>query len=289
MEKPSFYRTKNKSIKKRNKVTETNKDPNQEDMLKYKEVASQEKENEEVSRGILVLIKADVFHCPICCHALDPPIHQCQNGHVMCSKCCVNLNGKCPSCSEIIGLIRCLTLEKIIESMEISCSNAGCDAIVSYLDRASHQKSCIYAQCFCPLCSFQGCMSSLSQHVADNHKKSAVQLFSYESCFDVRVTDHELNILIAPDNRLFLLLIKDVAEGVAFSVIGICPAAEDYKFTYKLSVYNHPNYIELRSSGSMTCEWKGVHPKTFLLVPADAFPCHKLQVCVTITKKNMRP
>ncbi|KAH7658541.1 hypothetical protein IHE45_17G095000 [Dioscorea alata] len=160
--------------------------------------------------------------------------------------------------------------------MEISCPNAGCYATVAYSDKASHQKSCIYAQCFCPLCSFQGCMTSLSQHVADNHRKSAVKLFSYEFCYDIVVTDQKFDILISSDNRLFLLLInRDVAEGTALSVIGICPAAEDFQFTYELSVYNFPTNLELRTSGSMTCEWKGVHPKTYLFVPDDAFPYKK--------------
>ncbi|XP_039143279.1 E3 ubiquitin-protein ligase SINA-like 1 [Dioscorea cayenensis subsp. rotundata] len=259
------------------------------EVAKTQEEKSKRPKDDEVSRGMLVRIEADAFDCPICFEALYPPIYQCPNGHLMCSKCTVKLTGKCPSCSQIIGLIRCLALEKIIETMEISCSNAGCDETLVYIDRASHQKSCSYAQCSCPVCSFQGCVTTLSQHFVDTHKFSAVK-FKYESCFGIHVTGEGRRILISPDNRLFLLLInRDVTEGTALSVVGICPAAKEYQFTYELSVDMFSTHLELRAAGAMTCEWKGVHPKTYLFVPDDAFPLPKLQIFVTIKKNNVCP
>ncbi|KAH7658540.1 hypothetical protein IHE45_17G094900 [Dioscorea alata] len=279
---------KSDSAKKKKKVTETPKNANQESMMKSKEPVSEEveEEEEELSRRILVRIEADVLNCSSCYEALFPPIYQCPNSHVMCSLCFVKHTGKCPSCSEINRLTQCLALERIIESMEISCSNAGCDETVSYLYRASHQESCIYAQCFCPFCSFQGCMTSLAQHVADIHKRSAAK-FSYESSFQTFVYIQDFSLFISPDNRLFLLLInRDVAGGTGLSVISICPTAEDFEFTYDLSVDNNGTYFKMTSGGEMIRQWTCVHPKTFLFVPDVVCHPRKIFVCVTIRKSN---
>lgn len=212
---------------------------------------------------------------------------QCSNGHVVCSACCVRLTGKCAFCSQFMGLIRCLALEKVLESIKLKCRNAnyGCWAMPSYLHKEEHHESCIYTPCSCPVpsCSFQCSMNNLSQHFTDNHKNSAVE-FSYRRHFSVPIPDEEFLILISQEKRLFLLLVNcDVVAGKTLSIICICPATEDNKFIYELSVEAHPTHLKLKSSGEMTYEWKGVYPKIVLFVP-DGLCSGKTNVDLFIQK-----
>ncbi|KAH7658538.1 hypothetical protein IHE45_17G094700 [Dioscorea alata] len=283
-------------------VAKENQPTNHEATVKSEERVKSENEeggqDESASNGngAFVRIDTDALDCPICYEALFHPIYQCKNGHVVCSRCCVTTSHKCPVCPELIG-IRCLALERVIESVKMQCVNAkyGCNATLAYSHREAHQKTCNYAACNCPdsSCSFQGSTGSLSQHVRTNHKKSAVE-FRYGCHFPIAVNRLETPflVLIGSDDRLFLLLNKnDTTGGNALSMICICSSAEDHNFVYELSVGDDTMNLKLKSSAEVTNEWKGVHPaKVFLFVPKDFFAfSHKIIVNVSIQKCKLPP
>ncbi|KAK8451792.1 hypothetical protein SEVIR_5G005300v4 [Setaria viridis] len=63
----------------------------------------------------------ELLECPVCTNSMFPPIHQCQNGHTLCSTCKARVHNRCPTCRQELGDIRCLALEKVAESLELPC------------------------------------------------------------------------------------------------------------------------------------------------------------------------
>nr|GEZ47058.1 E3 ubiquitin-protein ligase DIS1-like isoform X2 [Tanacetum cinerariifolium] len=61
----------------------------------------------------------DLLECPVCLNAMYPPIHQCSNGHTLCSGCKPRVHNRCPTCRHELGNIRCLALEKVAASLEL--------------------------------------------------------------------------------------------------------------------------------------------------------------------------
>uniref|UniRef100_A0A494GAA7 RING-type domain-containing protein n=2 Tax=Pentapetalae TaxID=1437201 RepID=A0A494GAA7_SOLLC len=50
----------------------------------------------------------DLLECPVCTNSMYPPIHQCHNGHTLCSTCKTRVHNRCPTCRQELGDIRCL-------------------------------------------------------------------------------------------------------------------------------------------------------------------------------------
>ncbi|KAJ0962746.1 hypothetical protein J5N97_027868 [Dioscorea zingiberensis] len=234
--------------------------------------------------------KTSVLDCSRCCRPFRPPIHQCVDGHVVCSPCLLSLSGKCPDCSEPIGLIRCLALERVIESLQTRCINAryGCNTTLSYLHRDTHHKICNYRPCTCPVspCAFRGSSRSLSHHFLRHHRNSAVK-FRYGHYFPAALnrTENPFLVLLGEDGRLFLLLNNnDTTRGSALSMICICSGYEGSNFEYELSV-GEKTTLKLKTSVESTNEWKGVYPTDiFLFVPKGFFSSNCIFVGVSINK-----
>ncbi|KAM0825785.1 hypothetical protein ACQ4PT_069322 [Festuca glaucescens] len=76
----------------------------------------------------------ELLECPVCTNSMYPPIHQCQNGHTLCSTCKARVHNRCPTCRQELGDIRCLALEKVAESLELPCKyyTLGCPEISSH-------------------------------------------------------------------------------------------------------------------------------------------------------------
>lgn len=98
----------------------------------------------------------DLLDCTICTEHLASPIYQCQNGHVACASCSKKTSNVCPSCQQPTGSIRCLVLEKLIESLKVKCkfADSGCTATVKFSEKASHERTCVFEPLSCP---FPGC------------------------------------------------------------------------------------------------------------------------------------
>lgn len=118
----------------------------------------------------------ELLECPVCTNSMYPPIHQCHNGHTLCSSCKSRVHNKCPTCRQELGDIRCLALEKVAESLELPCKhyNLGCPEIFPYYSKLKHEALCSFRPYNCPYagseCSVAGDIQSLVAHLRDDHK-----------------------------------------------------------------------------------------------------------------------
>jgi E3 ubiquitin-protein ligase SIAH1 len=105
-----------------------------------------------------------------------PPIHQCHNGHTLCSTCKARVHNRCPTCRQELGDIRCLALEKVAESLELPCKHMslGCPEIFPYYSKLKHETVCNFRPYSCPYagseCSVTGDIPFLVAHLRDDHK-----------------------------------------------------------------------------------------------------------------------
>ncbi|KAM1354391.1 hypothetical protein PS2_028540 [Malus domestica] len=118
----------------------------------------------------------DLLECPVCMNLMCPPIHQCPNGHTLCSSCKVRVHNCCPTCRNELGNIRCLALEKVAESLDLPCRHQiyGCQDIFPYYSKLKHEKTCKYRPYSCPYagaeCSVTGDIQFLMMHLKNDHK-----------------------------------------------------------------------------------------------------------------------
>ncbi|KAL3616343.1 E3 ubiquitin-protein ligase sinat2 [Castilleja foliolosa] len=117
----------------------------------------------------------ELLECPVCMNVMYPPIHQCPNGHTLCSKCKSKVRC-CPICRRQLGNIRCLALERVAETLEMPCKyqNLGCRDIFPYNNRLSHEQNCLFRPYCCPyagsVCHFSGDIPFLVAHLQHDHK-----------------------------------------------------------------------------------------------------------------------
>ncbi|KAD2392947.1 hypothetical protein E3N88_39924 [Mikania micrantha] len=138
------------------------------------------KANHNNNMGIPGLTPATSVHelleCPVCTNSMYPPIHQCHNGHTLCSTCKTRVQNRCPTCRQELGDIRCLALEKIAESLELPCRyfSSGCPEIFPYYTKLKHEALCNFRPYNCPYagseCSVTGDIPFVVTHLRDDHK-----------------------------------------------------------------------------------------------------------------------
>ncbi|XP_024156455.1 E3 ubiquitin-protein ligase SINAT2 isoform X2 [Rosa chinensis] len=118
----------------------------------------------------------DLLECPVCMNLMCPPIHQCPNGHTLCSSCKTRVQNCCPTCRNELGNIRCLALEKVAESLDLPCRYQiyGCPDIFPYYSKLKHEKVCKCRPYNCPYagaeCSVTGDILFLMMHLKNDHK-----------------------------------------------------------------------------------------------------------------------
>ncbi|KAL6986978.1 putative E3 ubiquitin-protein ligase sinat1 [Sarracenia purpurea var. burkii] len=119
----------------------------------------------------------ELLQCPVCTSLMYPPIHQCPNGHTLCSSCKSRVHNCCPTCHLELGNIRCLALEKVAESLELPCryQNLGCHDIFPYYGKLKHEQNCRFRPYNCPYagsecCFVTGDIPTLVGHLKDDHK-----------------------------------------------------------------------------------------------------------------------
>ncbi|CAG9324065.1 unnamed protein product [Blepharisma stoltei] len=110
------------------------------------------------------------LECPVCFEYLAPPVYQCPNGHSICSRCHQHVP-TCPECrSDMSQSYRNLTIEKILESIQVKCRFPGCDVITTLSARSAHLSSCPfnpYVECL-----YVGCnmiVEDLPSHLKSVH------------------------------------------------------------------------------------------------------------------------
>lgn len=123
----------------------------------------------------------DTLECPLCAEPFSSPVFQCENGHTACSACCQKITKGCPSCSRPIGRIRCIAIEKVIESLHVECEHAhyGCKSMLKCSERAEHENNlCEFRPIQCPLhdrygfendCTHKGPKVTIPMHLTYTH------------------------------------------------------------------------------------------------------------------------
>ncbi|XP_071697414.1 E3 ubiquitin-protein ligase SINAT2-like [Rutidosis leptorrhynchoides] len=109
----------------------------------------------------------ELLECPVCTEFMSSPIHQCPNGHTLCSMCITRLKSCCPVCHLKIGSIRCLALEKIAEPLELPKQPME----LAY--------NCPYSR---SECSIKGSVTHIVTHLKDDHNIVYFDM-SHESVF----------------------------------------------------------------------------------------------------------
>lgn len=161
---------------------------------------------------------------------------QCENGHIACASCCTKLGNRCPSCSWPIGYNRCRAIEKVLESVKVSCQNIayGCQETMSYGKKHEHEVTCHYVPCSCPHsnCNFRGSSEQLAEHLRSGHLNSMIH-FQYNSIFPVHLESDAVDkfrILIeAREGSLFIVSSSVQQLGHAVTVCGIGPGSSSSK------------------------------------------------------------
>ncbi|KAE8718728.1 ATP-dependent Clp protease proteolytic subunit 3 [Hibiscus syriacus] len=226
----------------------------------------------------VTLTDPEVLDCFICYEALSIPVFQCENGHIACSTCCIKMRNRCPSCSTPIGYSRCRAIEKVLESVKVSCQNLkyGCKEAFSYSLKQKHEKACPFApcSCSCPLsgCCFEGSSEDLSVHFGNVHRYSAERfLYDRSSPITVGVSEKSLILREEMDGSLFILHNKVETLGNVVTLSRIGPSTER-GFFYELIVKDQADVSTLILQSFTKSSPKRVDsPESlgFLLVPSQ--------------------
>jgi E3 ubiquitin-protein ligase SIAH1 len=118
----------------------------------------------------------ELLECLVCTNSMYPPIHQCLNGHTLCSGCKSKVNNRCPTCRYELGNIRGLALEKVAASLELPCKyqSHGCQEIFPYYSKLNHEAQCTFRSYNCPYvdseCKIVGDIPFLVDHLRDDHR-----------------------------------------------------------------------------------------------------------------------
>ncbi|TVU22133.1 hypothetical protein EJB05_31815 [Eragrostis curvula] len=221
-----------------------------------------------------VFFDLEVLNCPICFDPLAPPIYQCLVGHFTCSSCYKKLPAmkKCHHCSRISSIYhRCYGIEKVIESIQIPCSNTeyGCTVKTSYHQKEDHKGECPHAPCFCPEtgCNIAGSTEMLMDHFTTEHHWPFTE-FKYGRLFHAKIQDG-VRVLSCEDGRLFLLNVSPEQSGSGISVYCVQPHDVEPKFRCDLQL----NLRKERSGHSQTSDF--LVPSTNLSdgIPRNHFQC----------------
>ncbi|KAJ7971266.1 E3 ubiquitin-protein ligase [Quillaja saponaria] len=250
------------------------------------------------STGISIsvsLTDPEVLDCCICYEPLSIPVFQCENGHIACSSCCIKLRNKCAMCSWPIGYNRCRAIEKVLESIKISCQNAkyGCKETMSYSKKNDHEKTCNYVPCSCPHsgCNFVAAVNVLSPHFSMKHKNSAVS-FVFNCLFQICLSADQQYLVLQESNEgaLFVLYNKVELLGNTVTVSCVGPCSSKAGAYYDLMVKSKRNCLRLQSFSKSTQSWVTHHPAGFLLIPYDFFDsCGKLKLDICIYRSGTNP
>lgn len=220
---------------------------------------------------------------------------QCENGHTACSSCCTKLRNKCASCSLPIGYNRCRAIEKVLESIKISCRNIkyGCKETISLSKKHEHEQSCTHLPCLCPIpgCGFVSSSKRLYQHFNSLHPCVSLH-FNYETSFEVAVdSDTEYVILQEEvDSTLFILNYGFSGIGNVANVTCIAPTSLTKGFSYELEASRGDSSVKLKSFAESMPKWSPHLPrKAFLLIPYNLGSGSTQQVSICIQRNKSIP
>ncbi len=115
------------------------------------------------------------LHCAICRNVLKDPKQCKENEHHFCEQCIVGhlkVSRTCPLCQEYLS-VKSLKkpsrfIQNSLDSLEISCENTGCKAVVYLGELTSHINNCDYGLV---TCTNDGCQMKVERKVKEYHEK----------------------------------------------------------------------------------------------------------------------
>lgn len=218
-------------------------------------------------------------------------IIQCENGHVACSTCCVRLRNKCPLCLMPIGYNRCRAMEKLLESITLSCCNAkyGCKEMISYSMKSHHENECIYVPCLCPHtgCSFVASTKELYLHFSHRHVGSGIQ-FAYDKFISVFINTDQKAIVLQEQNDAGLFIVHNNPESLGNMVHISCIGPKSMAgFHYDVLARSQGTTLILQSCTKIFQGYPAGAPSTgFLLIPSDYFGSRQLKLDIRIKSQH---
>ncbi|XAR71396.1 Ubiquitin--protein ligase [Bertholletia excelsa] len=234
----------------------------------------------------VTLTDTDVLDCPICLDPLRSPVFQCENGHVACFSCCTKLRNRCPTCSLPIGYNRCRALEKVLESVKVSCQNLkyGCKETLCYSKKHDHEETCAHAPCSCPIpeCHFFGAIKELALHCRCGH--STIKFFQYNRPLSVSLQKQEKHLVLLEQNEGIIFILNNGIERLGNVISFTCVGPPRIMLSYDVKARNGGCSVSLQSSIESVQRLVEPFPlKRFLLIPSDfVTSCGqvKLELCV---------
>ncbi|CAI9758426.1 unnamed protein product [Fraxinus pennsylvanica] len=253
-------------------IDEEEEEPKEETKEEAHESSDKEKTDGQLS---VILSDPDVLDCPICLEPLTLPIFQCENGHIACAPCCTKMFNRCGNCSLPIGYNRCRAIEKIVESVKISCQNAdyGCKQTIRYSYKLDHEKACTYMPCSCPhvACNYVGSSKGLYTHFELNHSNCSLRFhFSLIVSISLDKNQKQLFLQEKTEGTLFILNRSIDRLGSLFNVVSVGPSSTKRRYFYTLTSKDGESSIKLESVADNMPKWIAQPPvKKYLLIPND--------------------
>lgn len=190
-----------------------------------------------------------------------------------------------------IGYLRCRAIEKMLESIRVSCSNIiyGCEEVVSFSMKNHHEKQCGYMPCLCPRenCDFVASSKKLALHFSHIHVGFGVQ-FPYDKFFSIFLHKDQKTFVLRDkkDDRLFVVHNNVVSLGNAVTIICLGPASM-VGFHYDVLTRSQGSTLILQSStkiiqGDHTTDAPTVE---FLLIPSNNFGSAQFKLDIRIKSR----
>jgi E3 ubiquitin-protein ligase SIAH1 len=188
-----------------------------------------------------------------------------------------------------IGYNRCRAIEKVLESLKVSCSNSsyGCKESICYSKKYEHDKICTHAPCTCPLpaCNYQGSSKRLYGHCMSKHLCDLTS-FQFNTSFPLFfMVDHKFRVLQEEkEDVLFILTNRSECLGNVITVSCMGPSSSKQGYFYELTAKAEGSNVRFQSS-TRNIQTRVDHPPSlgFLLVPNDFLGTHggiTLDVCI---------
>ncbi|GAU30315.1 hypothetical protein TSUD_211720 [Trifolium subterraneum] len=234
----------------------------------------------------LMISNSTLLDCCICFQPLSIPVFQCDNGHIVCSTCCLKLKNKCQKCSLRISSKRCKVVENLLLSVEMPCRNAkhGCREKISYIGNRKHEEECIHEPCYCPFlgCDFVASSEVLSNHFTHKHGDSRTR-FSYGQSFIVYMKSNDETIVLQEknDGKLFILNNSTMILGNAVNICCIGPNSSESEYSYDILARSPQCKLKFQSYSKNVPRFTLATPLSrFLMIPFCSSAFLKLEICI---------
>jgi len=189
----------------------------------------------------------DALECPVCLKTcLDPPIHQCENGHYFCGDCHEPLQNEgkgCPVCRGQLIKARSLAVEKMLEKLpKIKCRYEDCQFKRADIDAVhQHETDCLFRLVECSVCEKGIPLSRISDHLVLTHRKhpNTMENFGIEKKGFIP-QESGLNKAQSPlkcKDLTFFINRNDYNDDLMMFWVSFCGTkkeAEQYEYTIKI-------------------------------------------------------